>query len=256
MTRRETPCSRTVVALAIAGPTDTVHAKLTFSGVSGAFAMSAGTTALRTDPSGCTFEVYHRRLMSLVLASQSPRRVELLAAAGIPCTARAANVDERVLPGELPDAHVRRLARAKAEAIAAAMPDDVVLGADTVVVVDGQILGKPLDGHDARRMLGLLAGRRHQVFTGLAVVRDGRLFDAVEVSTVELAALTPAEIGWYVDSGEPLDKAGAYAIQGLASRFVTRIEGSYSNIVGLPVARACALIAEAGCRLSPEAGGR
>ena len=243
------------MARAIAGRTDTVHAKFTFSAVSGAFAMSDGTTALRTDPSGCTPEVYHRSLMSLVLASQSPRRAELLAAAGIVFTARAANVDEQVLPGELPDGHVRRLARAKAQAIAADMPDVVVLGADTVVVVDGEILGKPRDGEDARRMLALLSGRRHEVFTGVAVACQGRVVDTVEVSTVDFAPLTPAEIGWYVASGEPLDKAGAYAIQGLASRFVTRIAGSYSNIVGMPVAQTCALLAKAGHNLSLGPGG-
>lgn len=180
--------------------------------------------------------------MRLVLASQSPRRAELLAAAGIAFTACAPNVDEQVLPGELPDAHVRRLARAKVQAIAAVRPDVAVLGADTVVVIDGEILGKPRDSRDARRMLTLLSGRRHQVYTGLAVARAGEVFDAVEVSAVEVVPLTPAEIDWYVASGEPLDKAGAYAIQGLASRFVTRIEGSYSNIVGLPLYEAISLL--------------
>jgi septum formation protein len=174
--------------------------------------------------------------MDLVLASRSPRRAELLKAAGFHFSVVPTDVDESALPNETPPDHVRRLAREKALAAAAGAPGATILGADTVVVVDDTILGKPSDARDARRMLRLLAGRRHHVYTGVALWRLGALRDAVEVSAVDLSAMTPAEVDWYVASGEPIGKAGAYAIQGLASRFITRLEGSYSNVVGLPVA--------------------
>ncbi|HEY5619161.1 MAG TPA: Maf family protein [Vicinamibacterales bacterium] len=192
--------------------------------------------------------------MRLILASASARRAELLRAAGIEFDIIPAHVDECVLPGETPEQHVKRLAAAKAHAVLPRAGDRPVLSADTVVVVDGAILGKPVDDGDARRMLGLLSGRSHEVMTGVCLVNpdgpaqaghyvrgrkdppgDTRMSD-VAVTTVEFAPLTDAEIDWYVASGEPADKAGAYAIQGLASRFVTRIDGSYSNVVGLPVA--------------------
>jgi septum formation protein len=174
--------------------------------------------------------------MDLVLASASPRRAELLKSAGFQFTVLPAAIDETALPEERPEEHVRRLAREKAAAAAAVTPGATILGADTVVVVDDSILGKPGDLGDARRMLRLLAGRRHHVFTGVALWRLGAIRDAVEVTAVEFAPMTAEEIDWYVASGEPLGKAGAYAIQGLASRFVSRIEGSYSNVVGLPIA--------------------
>ena len=160
----------------------------------------------------------------------------MLKSAGIAFRVQAADIDESHLPGETPVEYVRRLAREKAEAV----PGELVLGADTVVVVDGQILGKPVDTGDAVRMLRLLSGRKHEVITGVCLLCmnvPGR--EAVvdhEVTNVVFAALTAAEIDEYVATGEPMDKAGAYAIQGLASRFVLRIEGSYSNVVGLPVA--------------------
>jgi septum formation protein len=172
----------------------------------------------------------------LILASSSPRRREILQAAGIEFTVRPADLDEAVLPGEKALSYVRRLARAKAEAIPAG-PGDVVLGADTVVVVEGEILGKPSGAADARRMLRLLAGREHAVMTGVCLRRPGA--DAVEdvaLTRVWFLPLSEGEIAGYVESGEPLDKAGAYAIQGLASKFVDRIEGCYFNVVGLPVA--------------------
>ena len=173
----------------------------------------------------------------IVLASASPRRAELLRAAGIAFVVRPADVDETLHDGEAPENYVVRVASAKARAIHARMPDATVLGADTTVVVDHHILGKPADADDARRMLRLLSGRPHEVVTGVAVVAASRpVATRVATTTVEFAALTDAEIDWYVESGEPMDKAGAYAIQGLASRFVTRIVGSYSNVVGLPVA--------------------
>jgi len=172
----------------------------------------------------------------LILASGSPRRAELLAAAGFTFEVRAPSVDERVQTGEDPQAHVLRLAQEKARAVDGGDPDLVVLGADTVVVIDGLVLGKPADDRDAIEMLGRLSGRAHEVLTGIAVRGAGRLLTDVSRTTVRFVPLSPGEIAWYVASGEPRDKAGAYAIQGLASRFVDRIEGSYSNVVGLPIA--------------------
>ena len=169
--------------------------------------------------------------MELVLASQSPRRSELLRNAGIPFRVQVAGVDETLQASESPVEYVRRLARAKAHAV----QGDLVLGADTVVVIDGQILGKPLDSRDATRMLRLLSGRQHQVITGICLA-GGAVAEEHDTTNVFFTALTDREISEYVESGEPMDKAGAYAIQGLASRFVERIEGSYSNVVGLPVA--------------------
>ena len=173
----------------------------------------------------------------ILLASASPRRAELLTAAGLAFDVLAADVDETRLAGEAPDAYCLRLARAKAEAVAPAAQGRVVVAADTIVVVGKDVFGKPMDAPDARRMLGLLSGRRHEVLTAVAVLAPGgAVATALERTAVECPALTAGEIAWYVASGEPMDKAGAYAIQGLASRFVARIEGSYSNVVGLPVA--------------------
>jgi septum formation protein len=171
----------------------------------------------------------------LVLASQSPRRSEILRQAGIPFTVRVADVDESPLPGEMPPAYVRRLAEAKARAVLAA-PDETVLGADTTVVIDGEILAKPADAADARRMLALLSARRHEVLTGICLRRGEQAVCDHAVTAVVFAPLTEREIAEYVASGEPMDKAGAYAIQGLASKFVERIEGDYFNVMGLPVA--------------------
>jgi septum formation protein len=170
----------------------------------------------------------------LVLASQSPRRAEILRSAGIPFQIRATNVDETPLAGEQPEPYVRRLAREKAMAVSAA-PDETVLAADTTVVVAGQMLGKPADAVDARRMLRLLSGRRHEVISGIAVRRVSGLICDHAVTAVWFAPMTESEIDAYVASGEPMDKAGAYAIQGLASKFIPRIEGCYFNVVGLPI---------------------
>ena len=173
----------------------------------------------------------------ILLASVSPRRAELLAAAGLAFDVLPADVDETRLAGEAPDVYCLRLARAKAEAVAPAAEGRVVVASDTIVVVETNVFGKPMDDPDARRMLEALSGRRHEVLTGVAVLPPGGpVAVAVERTAVEFSSLTAGEIGWYVESGEPRDKAGAYAIQGLASRFVARIEGSYSNVVGLPVA--------------------
>ncbi len=175
--------------------------------------------------------------MTLVLASASPRRRELLGNAGIAHEVMAADVDESVLAGETARACAERLAREKAMAVAKKRPEDWVLGADTVVVVSGQILGKPSDAEDARRMLRMLAGRTHEVITGVCLVGPGTTVDTrSEVTLVEMAAISEDEIAAYAESGEPMDKAGAYAIQGRASRWIPRIEGDYSNVVGLPVA--------------------
>jgi septum formation protein len=187
----------------------------------------------------------------LILASASPRRADLLRSAGFAFSTRVVDVDERVRAGEPPALYVRRLAAAKSFAASAgpadAGPHDdvpVILGADTAVVVDEEILGKPQDDHDAARMLRALAGRRHDVITGVSLRRGAYEIGRVETTRVDFAPLTDAEIGWYVASGEGRDKAGGYAIQGLASRFVRAIQGSYSNVVGLPVAAVHELLAE------------
>lgn len=172
----------------------------------------------------------------LILASASPRRAELLRAAGIPFDVVPADVDETIRAGERPQQYVTRVARDKARAISAEHPKQFVLGADTTVVVDGHILAKPTDADDARRMLRMLSGRWHEVLTAVAFARGGAVVISQVASTrVEFTSMRADEVDWYVTTGEPMDKAGAYAIQGLASRFVTAIEGSYSNVVGLPV---------------------
>jgi len=172
----------------------------------------------------------------LVLASASPRRQELLRNAGILFEIQPAHVPEDPRPGEQAKDCAERLAREKALAVAKERPRDIVLGADTVVVVDGQILGKPLDVADAGRMLRMLSGREHQVITGVCVVANGQSSVANETTAVTMSEISENEIADYVATGEPMDKAGAYAIQGVASRWIPRIEGDYSNVVGLPVA--------------------
>jgi septum formation protein len=154
--------------------------------------------------------------------------------AGIPFTVRAANVDETPLDGEKPEDYVRRLAEVKALAVTRE-PGEIVLGADTTVVIDGEMLAKPADAADARRMLQLLAGRRHEVLTGICLRRDSGLVRDWASTAVWFASMTSREIDDYVASAEPMDKAGGYAIQGLASKFITKIEGCYFNVVGLPV---------------------
>lgn len=181
----------------------------------------------------------------LVLASASPRRQELLRNAGFSFTVQPADVDETPLAGESARACAERLARDKAMAVWKLRPQDVVLGADTVVVVDGTILGKPADAADAARMLRILSGRVHEVTTGAAIVSGQSVVSknnqpevrvASETTLVTMSELSDEEIREYVATGEPMDKAGAYAIQGRASRWIPRIEGDYSNVVGLPVA--------------------
>jgi septum formation protein len=183
--------------------------------------------------------------MRLVLASSSPRRAELLRAAGFEFDIAPVHLDESLHAGEAPDAYVARLAESKAAA--AGLADAVVLGADTTVVVGGHVLGKPTDSSDATRMLCLLSGRTHEVLTGICLQMGSRRLVHVEASRVRMTPLDAAEISWYVETGEPMDKAGGYAVQGLASRFIEGIEGSYSNVVGLPVARLYGLMKQLGC---------
>jgi septum formation protein len=171
----------------------------------------------------------------LVLASRSPRRAELLKNAGLPFIVRSAEIDETPLPQENPEEYVKRLAQQKALAVECGR-DEIVLAADTTVIAAGQMLGKPVDRADAVRMLEALSGRKHTVITGICLRWSGELISDWATTQVWFAALTPGEIQEYVASGEPMDKAGAYGIQGIASRFIDRIDGCYNNVVGLPVA--------------------
>lgn len=175
---------------------------------------------------------------SLFLASSSPRRAEILRAVGWPFEVRAPNIDETRASEEVPVQYVKRLARMKAAAVAAQQGEGLVLGADTVVVVEGEILGQPVDDQEACRMLRLLRGKWHEVLTGVALVRAGISGCSIvdhETSRVRFAAMSDAEIEWYVVTGEPAGKAGAYAVQGRGALFIEEIQGDYFNIVGLPI---------------------
>jgi len=187
-----------------------------------------------------------RTAVRLILASSSPRRSELLAAAGLHFVVDAADVDETPLDRETPADCVARLAISKARTVLSRHPGDVVLGADTTVVVDGEMFAKPVDDAEATSMLRRLSGRTHEVLTGVALVTADRERTALERTVVAVAPLSDDEVAWYVGSGEPRDRAGAYAIQGLASRFIQRVEGSYPNVVGLPVAAVLQLLKEMG----------
>jgi septum formation protein len=180
----------------------------------------------------------------VVLASQSPRRRELLTLIGIPHEVRPADIDESVHDGERPVPHAERLARTKAAAIAA--PDALTVAADTIVVIDGMILGKPADEADAHRMLRLLSGRPHVVVTAVAVAFEGRVASAVEQVAVTFRTLSDQDIAAYVATREPMDKAGAYGIQGYGATIVDRIDGDYFAVMGLPVNRLVRLMAEVG----------
>jgi septum formation protein len=171
----------------------------------------------------------------LVLASNSPRRREILTAAGFEFAVRVPDIPEDRLPAEPPIEYVRRLAEQKAFAVPM-NPGEIVLAADTTVVVEDQLLEKPVDASDAARMLALLSGREHEVITGICLRSTERTILDAAVTRVRFAPLTQQEIDAYVASGEPMDKAGAYAIQGLASKFIERVEGCYFNVVGLPIA--------------------
>jgi septum formation protein len=171
----------------------------------------------------------------------------LLRAAGLGFDVFPVDVDERFLPDEKPALAVARLAELKAGAAGASQPDAIVLGADTTVVVGGEALAKPAGAEDAARMLRLLSGRSHDVLTGVCVSLQGRRLTHVERTRVRVSDLSEAEIAWYVSTGEPFDKAGGYAVQGMASRFIERIDGSYSNVVGLPISSVYRLLKELGC---------
>lgn len=185
--------------------------------------------------------------MRLILASASPRRRELLAQAGIEFTVETADIDESQLPGEDPVTYTTRLAREKAAAVLAkhsGESDVVVLGADTIVTVDGLLLGKPKDADDAARMLRMLSGRPHEVVTGVALLSAAKTVSHAERTAVFFRPMSEEEIAAYIATGEPMDKAGAYGIQGKAARFIPRIEGDYSNVVGLPVAAVSGMLTE------------
>ena len=174
--------------------------------------------------------------MNLILASQSPRRRELLGLTGLDFIVRAADIDERMDPSKAPFEEVSRVSRLKALAVERE-PGDVVIAADTIVVCEGCCLGKPRDEEDAFRILSLLSGRHHEVMTGMTVVRDGQIITHTEVTKIHFRALHPEEIRAYIASGEPMDKAGAYGIQGGAALFADQMEGDYYNVMGLPVCR-------------------
>ncbi|MFB4369913.1 MULTISPECIES: Maf family protein [unclassified Pseudomonas] len=185
-------------------------------------------------------------MTTLYLASASPRRRELLAQIGVPFTTQVVPVDETAQPGEAPDAYVERLARAKAQAALDTLNDRdaVVLGSDTAVVLDGRILGKPVDREDALATLAALSGREHQVLTAVALVSDNRAEARVVTSTVRFKPLDRTQIEAYWATGEPRDKAGSYGIQGLAAVFVSQMQGSYSAVVGLPLCETAELLAQ------------
>ena len=190
----------------------------------------------------------------MVLASGSPRRREMLDSLGVAFTVRPVDLDESPFPGEAPEPYVLRLASAKARAAAdaaAAGDREIVLAADTIVAAGGELLGKPRDPAGAKRMLERLSGREHEVLTGVAVVDSAAGFHRVEAARtrVAFAELSAEEIEWYVGSGEPLDKAGAYGIQGLGALFVDRLDGNYSNVVGLPLPLTYRLLRAAGLNL-------
>ena len=174
-------------------------------------------------------------LPKLVLASGSPRRAEILTAVGWNFEKQVADVDETERSNEDPHAYVLRLAEEKSATVAAARPESIVLGADTTVVIDSRIIGKPLDLDDARRMLRMLSGKWHEVLTGIAVTALGETRSAVQRTRVKFASMSEAEVNFLAELGDPLDKAGAYAVQAQAALFIEGIEGDYWNVVGLPV---------------------
>lgn len=192
--------------------------------------------------------------LEVILASQSPRRRDLLDLIGITHVVRPADIDESVLPDEAPVPHCERLARSKAATLAALAPTSVVIAADTIVVLDDAILGKPADVAEARATLARLSGRTHTVHTAMAVAHQGRTVSAVESVQVTVRALTADEIAAYVATGEPMDKAGAYGIQGYGATIVEHIDGDYFSVMGLGLRRLVALLAELGLRYDVGAG--
>ncbi len=185
-------------------------------------------------------------MRQVVLASSSPRRRQLLSLIGISHTVIPADIDELPLPGELPDGHAERLAREKAQTVAEAFPNELVIGADTIVVLDDRILGKPRDERHAREMLAELSGRTHTVVTAIACALNGEIVSGVEKVEVTFRYLTAAEIDAYVATGEPMDKAGSYGIQGFGATIVRRIDGDYFAVMGLSLVRLVSLMRDLG----------
>ena len=183
--------------------------------------------------------------MNLILASQSPRRRELLGLAGLDFLVRVADIDETMDPGKAPFDEVARVSRMKAMAVSRDQ-GDVVIAADTIVVCEGQVLGKPRDEEDAFRILSLLSGRSHEVMTGMTVLKDDEIITHTEVTKIHFRDLLPGEIRAYIASGEPMDKAGAYGIQGGAALFADQMEGDYYNVMGLPVCRLAMILRSLG----------
>jgi septum formation protein len=183
-------------------------------------------------------------LPHLILASGSPRRSEILASVGWSFTKEVPDVDESEIAGEPAEDYVTRLAKTKAEAVARRHPDEIVLGADTTVVINDSIIGKPADIAEARHMLSLLAGNWHEVLTGIAVSNNGEILDGLQRTRVKFAPMTVAEIDFLAREGDPLDKAGAYAVQAQAALFIEGIEGDYWNVVGLPINLVYRMISE------------
>ena len=183
--------------------------------------------------------------MNLILASQSPRRRELLGLTGLPFVVRAADIDETMDPGKAPFDEVARVSRLKAEAVAR-KPEDVVIAADTIVVCGGEVLGKPRNEADAFRILSVLSGRHHEVMTGMTVVCGDKAITHTEVTKIHFRELHPEEIRAYIASGEPMDKAGAYGIQGGAALFADEMVGDYYNVMGLPVCRLAVILRSLG----------
>lgn len=184
------------------------------------------------------------KLPRLVLASGSPRRSEIMTSIGWEFTKDVPNIDESEREGESPETYVTRLAREKAEAIVAAHPGQILLAADTTVVIEGKIVGKPVDLADAKRMIGMLSGNWHEVLTGVAVARNGSVRVGMERTRVKFAAMTDEEVRFLAENGDPLDKAGAYAVQAQAALFIEGIEGDYWNVVGLPIRLVYELVQE------------
>jgi len=186
--------------------------------------------------------------LKVILASQSPRRTDLLDLIGVAHEVKPANVDESYVGGEQPEAHAERLARAKAESIATGLSELLVIAADTIVVIDGKVLGKPKDEADAARMLKMLSGRRHVVMTAVAVAYRGQTVSNIERVSVNFRELGDDEIARYIATGEPMDKAGAYGIQGYGATIVRRIEGDYFAVMGLSLVRLVELLVQIGVR--------
>ena len=183
--------------------------------------------------------------MNVILASQSPRRRELLGLTGLDFTVRVADIDETMDTGKVPFDEVARVSRLKALAVARE-PEDVVIAADTIVVCGGEVLGKPRDEEDALRILSLLSGRSHEVMTGMTVLRGDEVITHTEVTKIHFRRLHPDEIRAYIATGEPMDKAGAYGIQGGAALFADQMEGDYYNVMGLPVCRLAMILRSLG----------